>query len=305
MASRSIFSLFFKFGGVLILLFGFLIFFLILLTFSGSLGEKCVAVINIEDELTTYSEEPSLFFSGIVGSEDIAREIENLNKRDDVAAVVFVINSPGGSVVASREIHRAISNLKKPKVAYFREVAASGGYYIATATDYIISEPYALTGSIGVIFTVIEMSELFKKVGINITEITSGDAKAIGFSKPLTEKERMILKSLIDEVFEDFKSAINEGRRGKLNYAKFNEVLDGRILTGKQAKEIGLVDELGSKRDAIKKAASLANLPSDDVKICNIDIVPGGKKSSFFEVKSFFYEVFDKIKKSSFQISYN
>lgn len=269
---------------VFLLAAGFLILVAFILAFSTSangfslFGGKCVGVVTISQEITTEGLKPSLLREGQAGSEEIADTIYRLNKRDDIAGVLFVINSPGGSVVATREIYSAIKELKKPKVAYFREVAASGGYYIAAPMDYIMSDPDALTGSIGVVTTIADMSGLFEKVGINMTSIKSGEHKDIGSpARPMTDTERQILQNITSEVFEEFKSIITENRRKRLNSERFEEILDARILTGRQAKEVGLVDELGSKRDAIKKAAELSGLPKDqEPPLCEITIGESG-----------------------------
>ncbi len=225
-------------------------------------------------------------------SEEIAASIRKLDSRDDVGAVVVVVNSPGGSVVATREIYDAVKGLEKPKVAYFREVAAAGAYYVSSAADYIISEPNALTGSIGVIMTLSDMSGLFEKIGLNMSAIKSGEAKDIGsFARPMTEKERHILQALVDEIFSEFKSIVLENRGSRLNMEKFNEILDGRVVSGRQAKEIGLVDELGNKQDAISKAAQLANITDKEPAICEIKL--SSQSSGFFDARSFL-SIFEK-----------
>ena len=237
------------YGTILVLAIGFLVLVGLVFVLSDSFsisGGKCVAVVNINNPLSIEGSPESLLSSALPSSEEIANKIEELDKREDVGAVVFVINSPGGSVVASREIYTSIVNLSKPKVGYFREVAASGAYYISTPLDYIISDPATLTGSIGVIITFSDLSGLFEKIGYNSTSIKSGELKDIGSSdRPITDKEREIIQAAVDEIFEDFKSIVLKHRGSKLNKAKFEEILDGRVITGKQAKAIGLVDELG------------------------------------------------------------
>ena len=255
------------YGTILVLAIGFLVLVGLVFVLSDSFsisGGKCVAVVNINNPLSIEGSPESLLSSALPSSEEIANKIEELDKREDVGAVVFVINSPGGSVVASREIYTSIVNLSKPKVGYFREVAASGAYYISAPLDYIISDPATLTGSIGVIITFSDLSGLFEKIGYNSTSIKSGELKDIGSSdRPITDKEREIIQAAVDEIFEDFKSIVLKHRGSKLNKAKFEEILDGRVITGKQAKAIGLVDELGNKKDAINKARELAGLPED------------------------------------------
>jgi protease-4 len=226
-----------------------------------SIPKECVGVIQVNGEISTESSSGGLFGTPTIGSTDIVKQIQDAEKRDDVKAVVFDVNSPGGSVVASREVYEAVKDMKKPKVAYFREVAASGAYYISAPTDYIVSEPDALTGSIGVTTTFEDMSGLFSKLGLNYTVFKSGELKDIGTNtRPPTQKEKQIMQDMINQIFNEFKSVVEEGRKGKLNEQKFNEILDARVLTGTQAKDVGLVDEIGNKKLALVRAAKLANM---------------------------------------------
>ncbi|MFH2106437.1 MAG: signal peptide peptidase SppA [Candidatus Micrarchaeota archaeon] len=275
------------YGTVLMLALGFIVLIGLMFVFSDGfhLGKKgCVAIVNINREITVESTPQSLFVESVPGSEDIANAIYGLNDRNDVAAVVFVINSPGGSVVGSREIYNSVLNLSKPKVGYFREVAASGAYYIATPLQYIVSDPAALTGNIGAVTTFADLSSLFEKIGMNVTSITSGEMKDIGSpSRPMTDDERSLMQQVAMEAFEDFKAVILKNRGSKLNMAKFDVILDGRVVTGKMAKDIGLVDQIGTKQDAINKAKELAGLPEEAL-ICNIDL--GGGKGGLFSTGS-------------------
>lgn len=234
----------------------------------------CVAEVDIDYPITVEGNPETLISYGYPGSEDLAAKIRELNERSDVAAVVFVMNTPGGSVVATREVYDAVDDLEKPSVAYFREVSASGGYYIASGTDYIVSEPYALTGSIGAVVTGISMEGLFSDLGINITSVVSGENKDIGsIEHNMTDDERQILQAMVDEVFEDFKAIVIKNRRGKLRMDSYDEVFDGRIMLGKQAYAVGLVDELGTKQDAINKAAQLAGVEGEP-NVCKISVAP-------------------------------
>jgi protease IV len=262
-------------GAILVIAFlALVILFFVFSSLTPALMGRCVAVVDINNELVVDGTPASLFSAGTPGSEQIANMIEGINKRDDVGAVLFVVNSPGGSVVATREIYNAVKGLNKPKVAYFRETAASGAYYVSSGTDYIISDPDALTGSIGVIATFTELSGLLDKLGVNVTSITSGPHKDIGSSyRNMTADERQILQSLIDEVYGEFRSVVLENRKGRLDLSKFDNVSDGRILSGRQALKVGLVDAVGTKKDAIMKAAELAGMDAasaDDVRLCPV-----------------------------------
>jgi len=283
-------------GTALVLVAAFVAIVLLFFAFSPfvpSLTGRCVAVVDINQELTVDGVPSTLFSPGTPGSEQIADSIRALGAREDVGAVLFVVNSGGGSVVATREIYDAVKELDKPKVAYFREVAASGAYYLATGTDYIISDPDALTGSIGVIATFTDMSGLLDKIGVNVTAITSGSHKDIGSSfRSMTPEEQAILQALINEIYDEFRSVVVENRRGRLDLAKFNDVADGRILSGRQAAKIGLVDQLGTKRDAIVKAARLANIPAesaDDVRLCPVS--SSAEEGGLFSAESFIRQI--------------
>lgn len=267
-------------GTGLLLILTFLFIILLFFLFSSlvpSFVGQCVAVVEIGMPLSVEGIPPTLFSPGYLGSEELAFIIKELDERDDVGAVVLVFNSPGGSVVATHEVYRAVKDLDKPKVAYFREVAASGAYYVATGTDYIVSDPDALTGSLGVVATVGEMSGLLEKIGVNITTIKSGQHKDIGSPfRNMTSEEQQILQALVDEIHEEFMSVIVENRKGKLDMVRFEEVTDSRVLSGRQAVKVGLVDETGTKDDAIMKAAELANIPVvsvDEVRVCPVSTV--------------------------------
>lgn len=262
-------------GVLLIVIFlAMVLMFFIFSSFSNVLVGQCVAVVDINNELTIEGVPPSLFDPGLPSSEEIAYAIKDLDSREDVGAVVLVMNSPGGSVVATREIYDSVNGLDKPSVAYFREVAASGAYYVATGTDYIVSDPDALTGSIGVVATMAQMSGLLEKIGVNVTTVKSGEYKDIGSPfRNASEREIAIMQGVVDEIYQEFRSVILVNRKGRLDLEKFDEVSDGRILTGRQAKKVGLVDELGNKEDAILKAAQLAGIPAesiDDVRVCYV-----------------------------------
>jgi protease-4 len=265
-------------GTALLLVLAFLVLialFFALSALTPTLVGKCVAVVDINTEITVDGTAPSIFGGGgTPGSEQIASAIDSINRREDVGAVLFVINSPGGSVVATREIYASVKGLNKPSVSYFREVAASGAYYVASGTDYIVSDPDALTGSIGVIATFTNLEGLFDKLGINTTAIKSGPHKDIGSSyRNMTENETAILQAMINEVYDEFRSVVLDNRGSKLDKSKFEEITDGRILSGRQAYRVGLVDQLGSKKDALMKAAELGGIEAsapEDIRVCPI-----------------------------------
>lgn len=233
--------------------------------------EGCVGVVEISGPIIARDVPATLFSDEFVGAETIAEQIESAQKRQDVKSVLVLIDSPGGSVVASRQIYDALSKLNKSKVAYINELAASGGYYAAAGTDYIVANPDAITGSIGARATFADMSGLFEKIGFNETTVKSGAMKDMGTSsRPMTDEERAVIESIINESFQEFRLAVEKGREGRLNRAEFEKILDARIVSGRQAKKIGLVDSLGGKKDAIKKAAEMGGIESEEPSLCHL-----------------------------------
>jgi len=251
---------------------------------SALFDSGCVGVIDIKGEIATDDTPNGVFSQGSPGSATIAQEIDDASSNDNVKSLLFVIDSPGGSVVATQEIYDAIERSNKPKVAYFRETAASGGYYVGSAADYIISEPAAITGSIGVRATFNDLSNLLDKVGVNTTIVKSGQFKDIGDpTRPMTDDEKQIIQSMVDEIFQDFKSAVLKHRGSKLDMAQFNKILDARVLSGRQAYAIGLVDALGNQKDALAKAAALGGLQNaSNPRTCSFDSQSGGLFSGLF-----------------------
>jgi protease-4 len=197
----------------------------------------------------------------ITQSADIIDEIRQHEEDEGVKAVVLRIDSPGGGVGPSQEIHREIVKLrtKKKVIVSMGSVAASGGYYVACAADYIVANPGTITGSIGVLMEFSNFEELLKKIGIKGIVLKSGEHKDIGSPlREMTPEERKIVQGVIDNVHQQFIQAVSEGR--KLDRSKVLEIADGRILTGEQAKQFGLVDGMGDLQDAIDIAAKMAKI---------------------------------------------
>jgi protease-4 len=200
----------------------------------------------------------------ILDAEDLLHDLKGHRDNPVVRAVVIRINSPGGVVAPTQELHQAIRRLRdagKPVVASLGSVAASGGYYVAVAADRIYANPGTLTGSIGVIMQMANLEALMKKVGVDWVVVKAGQFKDIGnVGRAMTPDERRVLQSLLDDVHGQFIAAVSEGRR--LGRAEVAQFADGRIFSGTQAKALGMVDELGSLEDAIDGAARLAGIPS-------------------------------------------
>ncbi len=243
----------------LIAIVGLLVFFFILLSLIGqfsirsgpskfAFGDK-IAVIEVRGLITQ--------------SQGIIEELHQHRDDQGVKAIVLRIDSPGGGVGPSQEIYREVikikSENKKKVVTSMGSVAASGGYYIASASDLIVANPGTITGSIGVLMEFTNIEELFKKIGIKGVVLKSGEHKDIGSPfREMTPEEKRLIQSVIDNVHQQFIQAVADGR--KMDRSKVAQVADGRILTGEQAKQLGLVDQLGNLQDAIDTAARLAGI---------------------------------------------
>jgi protease-4 len=198
----------------------------------------------------------------ILDVDDVVRDLKSYRENPLVRAVVIRINTPGGVVGPTQELHHALLRLReagKPVVASLGAVAASGGYYVAVAADVIYADPGTLTGSIGVIMQMPNLENLMKKVGVDYVVVKAGQFKDVGnFSRPMTPEERRVLQSLLDDVHRQFIDAVAAGR--KLDRAQVVQFADGRVFSGAQAKALAMVDELGGLEEATNAAAKLAGL---------------------------------------------
>jgi protease IV len=230
-------------------------------------GDDKIAVIRLEGPISDSDSAGS--FAGPSQSVSATRVIKVLDKLaedDEVKAVILRINSPGGTVVASDEIYRRVRELQKDKVvvASLSDMAASGGYYIAVGANKIVANPATITGSIGVIAQFPKLQGLYDKIGVEMRTFKSGEFKDIGSeSRDLTESERQILDSIVKDSYDQFVKTVSEGRN--MDEAKVRELADGRIYSGVQAKENGLVDELGDFQTAITTTNDLAKLNNPSV----------------------------------------
>lgn len=232
---------------VLVLIFFVSVFFYAYMTGGeagvlSALGGDSVGVVQVE--------------GAINDSHDIIETLKHYGETSGVKAIVLRVDSPGGAVAPTQEIYEEIEKLKKkkPVIASFGGMAASGGYYIGSACDQIVANPGTLTGSIGVIMELGNIEELLKKVGVQGYSVKSGANKDIGSPlKPLTPEGRAILQGLVNNVHGQFISAVAKGR--KLPEDKVKELADGRVYSGEQAKDLGLVDVLGNMEDAVDLAA--------------------------------------------------
>jgi len=200
----------------------------------------------------------------IIDVQPVIEQLVKFTKDDSVKAIVFRIESPGGGVSPSQELYREIQRTaeKKPVVASMGSVAASGGYYIASGVQKIYANPGTITGSIGVIAQFTNFEELFKKIGFRMEVVKSGAFKDVGNpGRAMTSEEREYLQKLLDSVHQQFVRDVARGRR--MPEEKVREIADGRIFTGEQAKEMGLVDELGGLNDAVDAAGKMAGITGE------------------------------------------
>ncbi len=215
----------------------------------ASYGKEQVAVVRVEGP--------------ILDSRKIVGELQNFGENPLVKAIVVRIDSPGGGVAPSQEIYNAVKRVKseynKVVVASMGTVAASGGYYIAVASDRVLANPGTLTGSIGVIMQMTNFEELLEKVGVKNSVIKSGRYKDIGSPfRTMKDDDIQLLQSVMDDVHRQFIEAVADGR--SLDIADVELLADGRVFTGRQAKDSLLVDELGDLSDAIQLASKLGGI---------------------------------------------
>ncbi|MBU1262677.1 signal peptide peptidase SppA [bacterium] len=220
-----------------------------------------VAVVNIYGTIEVASGEFGQFY----GADYIIKRLKGISRDKKIKAVVLRINSPGGSVAASQEIYREVINLKKrgkKVVVSMGDVAASGGYYIASAADKILADGGSITGSIGVIFSLPNLEGLMTKTGIKFITIKSGKHKDIGsMMRVMTEEERRMIQALIDDAFSQFLNVVLSS--GRLKPKDAETLADGRVFTGNQAKALGLVDEIGGLYEAVALAGRLAGIKGE------------------------------------------
>ena len=194
----------------------------------------------------------------------VLSELRRFKEMAWVKAIVVRVDSPGGAVAPTQEIFEEIQRAKKKKpiIASLGSIAASGGYYIASGCDKIIANPGTLTGSIGVIMQLSNVEELMKKIGVKGYNVKSGVNKDIGSPfQPLSPEGREILQSLVDNVHGQFVAAVAKGRG--MDESRVRKLADGRIYSGAQAKELGLVDQFGTLEDAIELAAKRAGIAAE------------------------------------------
>ena len=224
----------------------------------GPLTGPAVAIIPVHGPIVE-GHAPAWSSTDVAAADDIIAMITAAKHDAGVKAIVLEVNSPGGGIVPSDRIYQALKNTDKPIVVLMRDLAASGGYYISMAGDYIYANPYTLTGSIGVISEFPNASGLLEKIGVQMTVIKSGKAKDFGSPyRDMTPEEKAYWQHVIDQAYDRFVQVVAQGRHMKADEVR--KLADGRVYTGEDALKLGLVDALGYEDDAIAKAADLGNI---------------------------------------------
>tara|TARA_Y100000310_G_scaffold344281_1_gene456195 strand:- start:1273 stop:2211 length:939 start_codon:yes stop_codon:yes gene_type:complete len=265
------------------------VFFVIPLLFSLFNGSKIgnVALISVNGMILG-GDGGGSFGQTIASSKTIVGFLEDAEKRATVKAVLLEINSPGGGAVASDEIASQIKVMKKPVVAVIREVGASGGYWIASASDHIIANRMSITGSIGVISSYLEFSELMKEYGVGYERLIAGKYKDVGTPfRKLEKDEKELLQGKIDKIHDFFIKEIAENR--KLSESKIKKIATGEFFLGVEAYNLGLVDELGNKKTAekyLKKKLGLKdiNYAKYETKKSLLSSLMGVVSENFFKI---------------------
>ncbi len=221
-------------------------------------------------------------------SATIVSFLKSAEEKSMVEAVLLEINSPGGSAVASDEIASQIKKMEKPVVAVIREMGASGGYWIASATDHIIANRMSITGSIGVLSSYLEFSGLMEDYGVSYERLVAGDYKDIGTPyRELKDNERKILQGKLNTIHDFFIKEIAENR--KLSKEEVKEIATGEFLLGVEALEKGLVDELGDKDTAEKYLEEVAGL--EKVDFVRYEIKRGLLEEIIGVVSNYFFKI--------------
>ena len=235
-----------------------------------------VALISINGIILA-TEDSTSIFSDVSPSQDIVELIEKADKNSNIKAIILEINSPGGSAVASQEIADAVAKANKTTVAWIREVGASGAYWVASASDHIVANRASITGSIGVIASYLEFPGLLEEYNVSYRRLVSGEYKDIGSPfKEMTKEEKELFQQDLDSIRDYFVSEVAENRH--LSKKDVDKVANGLFYLGAQAKELGLVDQLGGKDDVIKYIEK-----KDGIKA---EIVEYKKEKSLLEVLS-------------------
>lgn len=217
-----------------------------------------VEIIPIEGVIATTGD-ASFLGEKVVQSDKIVKELKKADKNDEIKAIILEINSPGGAPVASYEIANAVKKMKKPTVAVIRETGASGAFWVATAANKIYANPVSVTGSIGVLASHLEFAGLLKRYNVTYRRLVAGKYKDTSSPyKEMTTDEQALYQNILDKLHNEFITAVAQNR--KMPYDQVKQLADGFVWLGLDAKEKGLVDELGGTDEAIQYLEKKLNI---------------------------------------------
>ncbi|MBU0615438.1 MAG: signal peptide peptidase SppA, partial [Nanoarchaeota archaeon] len=236
-------------------------------------GDGNVAVIAVEGMIA--SGEAGPFGTEYASSDSIVKLIEKADKDPQIKAILFRVNSGGGTAVASEEIVRAIKRTNKTTVAWIRDVGASGAYWVSSATDHIVASPMTITGSVGVIGSYIEFAGLLEKYNVTYRRLVAGKYKDIGSPlKEMTAEEELLLQTHLDTIYAYFLDDVMKNRNLTISEG-FDQA---QIMGGKDALDLGLIDELGGRYEAVAWIEKELNM--------TVELTPFERRVSLFDVLS-------------------
>ena len=218
---------------------------------GGGFEENRIAVIEIHGAIITEDASSKFFGTPKVTSDSVKQQLKKAQEDDSIKGILVDINSPGGTVVASKEIADALKRVNKTKIAVIREIGTSGAYWIAASADSIVANPLSITGSVGVSSSYLQFSKLFEKYGVGYERLVAGKYKDTGTPfRELTPEERELLEKKMKIVHEEFLEDVKK-QRG-LSESVVDEIAEGEFYLGREAKELGLVDYLGDREFAVE-----------------------------------------------------
>lgn len=265
-----------------------------------------VALIQIEGVIVG-SKDSDFIFESVTASPETVEFIEKADKNPSIKAIILEINSPGGSAVASEEIANAVKKVNKTTVAWVREVGASGAYWVASASDYVVANRVSITGSIGVIASYLEFPGFLERYNITYQRLVSGKYKDIGSPfKEMTPEEKEIFQQNLDDIRDYFVSEVAKNRN--LPKKDVDRIANGLFYLGVQAKELGLVDEIGGKDEVIAYIERKEGIKADIIEYKKektlIEILSEvASKQSFFFGKGIGSSLIDKADVSAITIT--
>ena len=232
-------------------------------------SEDTIGIIKIDEPISFASQSPNVFSKQQRGASFWLEQMQYAVTNDNIKAVIIRVNSPGGTVGASQELHAAVQRIKdagKPVITSIADLSASGGYYATVGSDRMFANPGSLVGSIGVILGGVEFTDLLVKVGIKYQAITSGKNKDMlsPYTK-MTEEQRIFLQTMVDNTYDQFLTAVATGRKKSKDIIR--PLADGSVFTGEQAVQNGLIDELGDFHKVVAYTRETYNLPKANLEV--------------------------------------